>query len=395
MRLTAFNYISGICQEKTIEAVEENLSKYLIGRHPNCDFILNSPEVSRVHGIILYHNQNYYYIDLASSDGSRINNHSLVVNQSHILESGDGISIGNFFILVELDDENFFYDSHVFFDSSIEDSLTKKLTLQEPEFTVICNKIIPETNDVKTFCLVADPPILFNDISFNYQPGQFIVLNLNIKGKQIKCPYFISSSPSRPYNLQITVKRCSTPDLVSHWLYNCFQIGDKIKISPPMGNFNYFDNSYKKLLFICADNGIIPLISMIRWLYDTANDFSISFLYSLPSQKDILFREELELIATKCSNFNLAINLTSDESHETWSGYRGRLNETILLEFVPDLKERAAYVCGSEDFLDSIKTILKQLEFPMDNYYQENLGKSKIAKPVLKSNSPNSLVIDG
>ena len=58
MKITAFNYITGNFQEKSI--VPENLSKCLIGRNPNCDFILNSPEVSRVHGIIIYQQNQYY-----------------------------------------------------------------------------------------------------------------------------------------------------------------------------------------------------------------------------------------------------------------------------------------------------------------------------------------------
>lgn len=391
MRLKAFNHITGFFQEKTVDFEEENLSKCLIGRHPNCDFIINSPEVSRVHGIILYQHENYYYIDLASTDASRINNQTIFVNQSSLLQLDDVIRIGDFVVFLEFDNTNLEFDSDTFFNS--ETPIAQTPIQQQPqqgEFIVRCSNIIQETDNVKTFCLIAEPPILFNGISFNYKPGQFTMLDLEIGDKRIKRPYFISSSPSRPYNLEITVKRFSPstfqPDLtlglVANWLYDYLKVGDKLKISPPMGDFNYFENSYKKLLFICSDIGITPLMSMSRWLCDTNTDFSVILIYSARTQKDIIFREELELMALRYPNFKLAINLTSQDFDLSWSGYRGRLNETMLSEIAPDFKERVAYVCGSESFLESVKMTLEELQFPMHNYYQESFI-SKGTKPAL------------
>lgn len=387
MKIKAFNYITGYFQEKLIELTEENPSKFLIGRHPNCDFVLNSPEVSRIHGIILYQENEYYYIDLASTDGSKINNIEVTVNESILLQLGDIIRIGDFIVLFESEKLLSQSDSELFF--SAETSIIPNTNQQrETELTVKCCDIIEETDDVKTFRLVADPPILFNDVSFNYKPGQFVILNLEIGGKQVKRPYSISSSPSRPYNLEITVKRVwapqnqpyLSPGLVSNWLHDYFKVGDKIKISPPIGDFNYFENSHKKLLFISAGSGITPLMSMSRWLCDTNANISVIFVYSARTQQDIIFREELELMAAKYSNFKLAINLTGKEFDLNWTGYKGRLNETMLLEIAPDLIERVAYVCGSESFLESVQSMLGKLKFPMHNFYQESFGFSKDEK---------------
>ena len=150
-----------------------------------------------------------------------------------------------------------------------------------------------------------------------------------------------------------------------------------------MGDFNYFENSYKKLLFICSDIGITPLMSMSRWLCETNADLSVSLIYSIPTQQDIIFQEELELMALRYPNFKLAINLTSKEFDLAWSGYTGRLSKTMLSEIAPDFEERVAYVCGSEGFLESVKTMLKELKFPMHNFYQENLTPSTSVKPAL------------
>ena len=394
MKLKAFNYITGKFQEKTIVPVRENLFKCLIGRHPNCDFILNSPEISRVHGMILHQQKQYYYIDLASTDGSRINNQALVVNQSFPLKFGDVMRIGDFVVFFESEETNP-EDNESIFEQEMAIAQpyqsfvapTENLSCQQTDLIVRCSKVIQETDDVKTFCLIAEPPILFNDVSFNYKPGQFVMLDLEIDGRKIKRPYSISSSPSRPYNLEVTVKRVSS-GLVSNWLHDNFKVGNKIKISPPMGDFNYFGNSHHKLLFICAGSGITPLMSMSRWICDTTTDFDVIFIYSCRTQKDIIFRQELELMALKYPNFKLAITLTTDEFDLNWSGYNGRLNETMLLEIAPDFKQRIAYVCGSAMFLENVQTILDRLNFPMHNYYQESFVS--IAKPALTSRQKSS-----
>ena len=99
-------------------------------------------------------------------------------------------------------------------------------------------------------------------------------------------------------------------------------------------------------------------------------------------------------MASKYSNFKLAINLTGKDFDSTWSGYRGRLNETMLSEIAPDFKERVAYVCGSEGFLESVQTMLNVLKFPMHNYYQESFGVLKVDKPALTSTDKNIVVFN-
>ncbi len=67
---------------------------------------------------------------------------------------------------------------------------------------VRCVKVIQETWDVRTFCFMADQPILFF-----FKPGQFVTLELEIEGQPVMRSYTISSSPSVPYSFSVTIKR--------------------------------------------------------------------------------------------------------------------------------------------------------------------------------------------
>src|SRR5688572_14693673 len=80
--------------------------------------------------------------------------------------------------------------------------------------TLICRAVRQETHDVKTFLLAAPDARLFR-----YAPGQFITLELDIDGQTINRCYTLSSTPTRPDMVSITVKRVPGGP-VSNWLHD-------------------------------------------------------------------------------------------------------------------------------------------------------------------------------
>jgi ferredoxin-NADP reductase len=231
-----------------------------------------------------------------------------------------------------------------------------------------CVKVIQETHDVKTFRFVAEPPVLFF-----FKPGQFVTLDLEIEGKPIRRSYTISSTPSRPHTLSITVKRVSN-GLVSNWLHDHLKEGDTLMINGPNGKFTCLNTPSRKILLLSGGSGITPTMSMARWLYDTCSDYDIVFVHSASTPCDIIFRRELELMASQMPNFKLAINCSRGVPGNAWSGFQGRLNRRMLELMVPDYLERTLYVCGPVPFMETVKEILANTGFPTENYYQESFG---------------------
>ncbi|GBF79929.1 2Fe-2S iron-sulfur cluster-binding protein [Aphanothece sacrum] len=250
------------------------------------------------------------------------------------------------------------------------------------DLTVRCLSVIEETQDVKTFRFVGTSPVLFN-----YKPGQFVTLKLNIVGKTIKRAYSISSTPSRPHTLEITVKRVpppsdvpdAPPGLVSNWLHDNISVGSEISLSGPSGKFTCVDNNHPKLLFISAGSGITPMMSMSRWALDTGAQRDIIFFHSARSPQDIIFRRELEVMTAQHPNFHLALTMTRASLGEPWWGFTGRLTDKLLEIIAPDFQERMIYVCGPDTFMKGVKTLVEGMGFPMVNYHQESFGGSKKA----------------
>ena len=386
IKIKAVNGETGEFKEKFLTLTTGMQKECLLGRHSSCDLVLDSAEVSRIHGRIWCQDGQCFYIDLGSTDGSQIDEQEIGINQVYPLKQNNLLRIGGFVLTIaEMStDENSSQRQPTAEQMAVPSS--QALQGHSGELTVRCIEVIDETHDVKTFRFVAEPTVLFS-----YKPGQFVTLNLEIEGKRVMRSYSISSTPSRPHILEITVKRVpaptdvadAPPGLVSNWLHDNLTVGSQVKLKGPMGNFTCADNQAQKLLFISAGSGITPMMSMSRWLCDTGEDVDVVFIHSARSSRNFIFRHELESIAARYANFKLAVTTTSAEPGQAWVGYSGRLNEVMLQAIAPDWRERTVYICGPNPFMEGVKTMMQTLGFPMENYYEESFGSPK-RKPSVK-----------
>jgi glycine betaine catabolism B len=392
---------SGKVQAVTLQPESMTSNECSIGRATSCDLRLDSQEISRNHGKIAYTSYGRYsFCDLGSSGGSILNDELLLSQQCCDLKVGDLLILGRFSITVmEIGDPD-------------EKTIAKLPPQRKPEqympvyavapekFTrwpkgellVRCAEIIDEAPTAKTFRFVADPPVLFN-----YKPGQFVTLNLAIDGEEVLRSYSISSTPSRPHSLEITVKRVPAerenlpPGLVSNWLHDNMQVGHKIKISGPLGKFSCWQHPSPKLLLISGGSGITPMMSMSRWICDTAAECDVVFLHSAKHPADIIYHQELMTMAGRHQNFRPLITVTGWQSGQGWLGLRGRVTADLLQSLVPDLMERRIFVCGPGAFMEATKAIAKQLSFPMEQYHEESFGGTKKSKPPISAPDPSAV----
>lgn len=380
IRIKVVNGETGEFKEKFF-TLKDRQREYLIGRHPSCDLVLDSVEVSRIHGRIWYQDGQCFFTDLGSTVGSQIDKQEVGINQVHPLKQDSLLRIGGYVLTITTMPTD---DCANQIQSSAETTLTSSPLRQggAENLTVRCIQVIEETHDVKTFRFVAEPAKLFS-----YKPGQFMTLNLEIEGKKVRRSYTLSSTPSRPHVLEITVKRVppptgvadAPPGLVSNWLHEQITVGSQVQLTNPMGQFTV-DDTAQKLMFICAGSGITPLMSMSRWLLDMGSEIDVVLIYSIRTLKDFIYRHELESMAARYDNFKLAVTITRPESGLAWAGYTGRLNDLMLRAIAPDWQERTAYVCGPNPFMEGVKTMLKTLGLPMKNYHQESFGDSSSQK---------------
>jgi ferredoxin-NADP reductase len=243
-------------------------------------------------------------------------------------------------------------------------------------FTVL--NCYDETPDTKTFRLGVP-----KDRTFDYLPGQYLTLSIVISGQEYKRSYSLASSPARSKILEITVRRAPDGGLVSNWLNDHLKIGDTVDLKGPFGKFSCINHTHEKILFLAAGSGIVPIMSMLRWLADTEAGADIRLLVSFRTPEDIIYRDELMLIAARHKNINIAITLTTNAiARYQWRGLTGRINKKMIKKLAPDLPERMVYLCGPDAFMVACKKKLLKLNLPSEQLFSESFTvNSPIVKP--------------
>ena len=72
----------------------------LLGRSPNSGLVLESSDVSRLHGKFSFEDGSYCFYDLGSANGSLVNSKMALANHRYSLKSGDIIRIGEFVLIL-------------------------------------------------------------------------------------------------------------------------------------------------------------------------------------------------------------------------------------------------------------------------------------------------------
>ena len=258
---------------------------------------------------------------------------------------------------------------------------------QRGRLRVRCVRVVPETHDVKSFTFITDPARLFT-----FKPGQSITLNVPIDAKIVRRSFSISSSPSRPHSLTITVKVNET-GTVSKWLHQNVTPGFELDIAGPNGRFSCFHGPSDKLLFIAAGSGITPMMSMLRWLSDTASPADVVLINNVRTPRDVIFERELHLLSAElCDRFRLGIVPAHVPAGQAWNGPAGRYSESLLRYFVPDFLEREVYICGPAGYMEAVKDQLERAGFPDHRFHHESFGaapaRASQAAPLLSAVTP-------
>jgi ferredoxin-NADP reductase len=231
-----------------------------------------------------------------------------------------------------------------------------------------CCAIVPEAPDVATISFVSP-----SGAWFRYQPGQFVTLELPVPGGTVWRTYTISSSPSRPLTLGITVK-AGPSSIGTRWMLDNLRVGMRIRARGPAGIFTVPMRGDGKYLFVSAGTGITPSLSMTNYLYDRGLGTDVVLINCVRRPAEIICRRRLELMASRVPSIKLHFIVEQEDAYDVWTGYRGRLNQLMLGLIASDYLEREVYCCGPELFMQAVRDMLIGLGFDMERYHQESFA---------------------
>ena len=204
--------------------------------------------------------------------------------------------------------------------------------------------------------------------------GQHVDVRLTAEdGYQAQRSYSIASAPQGE-RIALTVE--GLPDgEVSSYLVGELRTGDKLELRGPVGGYFVWEaNAAGPLLLIAGGSGIVPLMSMLRHRDAAGADVGAKLLYSSRSWEDVIYRDELERLASVTDGPEVVHTLTRSQP-QGWTGYSRRVDVPMLTEIAwPASSVPAAFVCGPTPFVESVAAALVVLGYPATSVKTERFG---------------------
>ncbi|MFA5077970.1 MAG: FAD-dependent oxidoreductase [Dehalococcoidia bacterium] len=232
--------------------------------------------------------------------------------------------------------------------------------------TLKVKEIIEETANARTLRMVSSDGKLPL-----FKAGQYINLFVKVGKVLTSRPYSISSVPGKSH-FDLTVRRVDK-GFVSDYLLKKVSVGDEFESTGPAGNFYYeplMDSN--SLVFLAGGSGITPLMSMIRHAAVKKLPLKIHLLYGSRKPDDIIFKKELDRIATR--NANIKVDYVISEPPASWKGARGFLDAKAIARLVGSLKEKTFYICGPAPMYALCESALIELGVPLRRIHREVYG---------------------
>ncbi len=195
----------------------------------------------------------------------------------------------------------------------------------------------------------------------NYRAGQFLFVAF--EGDKVLSethPFTISSAPGEE-NLRVSIKASGD---WTKYLYEHLKPGTAAKVEAGYGMFNYKTGGPTQV-WIAGGIGITPFLSWVRDLQAEPNH-DIHFFYSVRSEADGLFWDELSAAAQKFKRFRATMNVSSRDGSLT--------ADKIVTASKINCADVHVYLCGPLPMTEAFVKQFSEKGTPPDNFHYEEFN---------------------
>jgi predicted ferric reductase len=184
----------------------------------------------------------------------------------------------------------------------------------------------------------------------NARAGQFFLWRfLDRERWQEAHPFSLSAAPDGR-SLRITVKDLG--DFSRH--IGEIKVGTPVIAEGPFGSFTEEARSGKRVVLIAGGVGITPIRALLEEMSGDA-----TLIYRATREDDLLFRRELDELARERG---ITIHYVTGDRRSPDS--RSLLSAQHLRALVPDIAQRAIYLCGPPALMRAVRTAVQRAGVP-------------------------------
>ena len=207
--------------------------------------------------------------------------------------------------------------------------------------------------------------------NFNFTSGQYITLQKEINGEEIRRAYSICSTP-KSEEIRVAIKAVENGTF-SVFATSQLKAGDELEISAPEGRFLLSPEANKNYLGFAAGSGITPILSMVKTVLETESTSTFTLVYGNKTAADTIFYTELNsLKETFSDRFKLHYIFSIEEVKNE---LRGRIDQNVTNYFVKNMYKEtsfdAAFLCGPEEMIQEVSKTLESNKIAKENIHFE------------------------
>lgn len=191
--------------------------------------------------------------------------------------------------------------------------------------------------------------------------GQHVSVAAHIGDKEIVRSYTPTSTNDDAGFFDLLIKSYPTGNVSKH--FTTLNIGDKIKVRGPKGQFKYERGLVDSLSMVAGGSGITPMYQIMQAIArDPADKTKVMLIYANVTYEDILLKKELDQLAAE--NDNISVYYVLNVPPENWDGGVGFVTPDILqAKLIPPSPRTKVLLCGPPPMVSALKKALPPLGY--------------------------------